>query len=637
MWEGYDEWAHFAYIQHIAEHGRLPVRGDTVSREVRASLSLMPSPYGLNGFNLPLITHDEYWRLPPEEQLARKRALASLPAGFRIQADDALSLYEAQQPPLYYLIMAVPYEVFRSTSLPARIVVLRVLSMLIASLLIPVGYGTARRIFGHGRTAVVIMILPSVTPEFMIDICRIGNECLAVVLVSALILSALRLVSREAGWRAWALFGVLLGAGLLTKAYVLAFLPLFIVIALIRIARECGVRQSIAGLILGLTLATASAGWWYWRTWQVTGTVSGEQIDMAAARFTVAEKLAAARNVDWVVALDELAFSHIWVGAWSFSGVRSWMYRVFELIASAAALGFIWLCGRIVVRSWRRRSLGLFGGKVAVLASSYLLLCAGLAYHVVVDFLAKGIPATCGWYLYAVIIPEFLMVALGIFNLVGRSSFRLAAAMGSLIAAALDLYTVDFILLPYYTGIITHRASGVLNTFHISDLHYVSVWEMFQRLSTNGPAGLGPTTVAVMWMAYLCATTGLVASAFILSGASRTGQRLSPEGVKNSAGATGLVHPDTQTRLCAGSARSLLPTISRLAFLKTGSNQQILCCGLALPFSRPEHVDHKTIPARFHFVNRLFRPIVETFSGFRAKIAVRHFCAVEVWRFRFVV
>src|SRR5437667_8671433 len=100
MWEGYDGWAHFSYIQHIAEHGRLPVRGDTVSKEIRSSLSLMPSPYGLNGFNLPLITHDDYWRLPPEERLARKRALASLPAGFRTQTDDALSLYEAQQPPL---------------------------------------------------------------------------------------------------------------------------------------------------------------------------------------------------------------------------------------------------------------------------------------------------------------------------------------------------------------------------------------------------------------------------------------------------------------------------------------------------------------------------------------------------------
>src|ERR1051326_5094905 len=75
MWEGYDEWAHFAYIQHLAEYGRLPARTDTVSKEIRASLSLMPSAYGLNGFNLPLITHEDYWRLQPQERLVRSRAL----------------------------------------------------------------------------------------------------------------------------------------------------------------------------------------------------------------------------------------------------------------------------------------------------------------------------------------------------------------------------------------------------------------------------------------------------------------------------------------------------------------------------------------------------------------------------------
>ncbi len=126
----------------------------------------------------------------------------------------------------------------------------------------------------------------------------------------------------------------------------------------------------------------------------------------------------------------------------------------------------------------------------------------------------------------------------------------MATATGSLIAAALDLYTVDFILLPYYTGIITHRASGVLNTFHLNDLRCVGVWEMFHRLSATGPAWLGPAVIAVLWIAYLCATAALVAGAFALSGASSLRPRLSPEAVKNDqpAGAT-LHHPDTQTRL----------------------------------------------------------------------------------------
>ncbi len=550
MWEGYDEWAHFAYIQHIAEWGRLPTRTDTVSKEIRASLSLMPSPYGAHAFHLPLITHEDYWRLPPEERLARRQALLSLPASLSTQADDALNIYEAQQPPLYYMMMAVPYRTLRAASLPARIVVLRVLSMLIASLLVPLGYLTVKQIFGHGRTAVLMMILPTVMPEFMIDVCRIGNECLAVVLVSGLILSALRLISRGAGWRDWALAGALLGAGLLTKAYVLALLPLLVVAALIRILRAYGARQSIAGLILGLTLATALAGCWYWRTWQSTGTLSGEQIDVDSARFGIAQKLAAMRRVDWGIALDEMAFSHVWVGAWSFLGVRSWMYRVFELVAAAGGLGFIWLFGRLVARGWRRRKARLLGGRLAILAASYLLFCAGLAYHVVVDFLVKGIPASCGWYLYAVILPELLIIALGIFALLGSSWFRMALATGSLMAAALDLYSVDFILLPYYTGITMHRVSGALNAFHLTDLHYVSVWEMFHRLSANGPAWLAPAVIAVLWIAYLCATTALVAGAFVLSAPSRPRPRLSPEYAKSNPPAeAGMERPDTHARL----------------------------------------------------------------------------------------
>jgi len=83
---------------------------------------------------------------------------------------------------------------------------------------------------------------------------------------------------------------------------------------------------------------------------------------------------------------------------------------------------------------------------------------------------------------------------------------------------------------------------------------------MFQRLSANGPAGLGPVVIAVMWVAYLCATAGLVGSAFTLSGASRTGQRLSPEHVKNNPSVTaGLVRPDTQTRLYDGLAWTCSP------------------------------------------------------------------------------
>ena len=394
MWEGYDEWAHFAYVQHLVEEGRLPARGDKISKEIRASLSLLPLPYGLRDLNVRYITHEDFWRLPREERIARKQRLQAVPADVSRETDESVALYEAQQPPLYYVLLALPYRVIRHFTLPSRVLVLRILSMLIGSLVIPLGYATACRVFGR-QAALMVPILIAVMPAFLIDVCRIGNDCLAVIVVSALITVTLLLIRREAGWRMWLLSGLLLGAGLLTKAYTLAFIPFLVFVGTIRALRVGRVKQCMAGLSLAVSLAAATGGWWYWRTWRLTRTISGEQIDASVARVSMPEKLAAARKVDWVVAADELAYFHIWGGAWSFSALRSWMYRVFELIAISAALGLGSLAKRMIMRTAHRRTIGLLGAELAVLTGAYVLFCAGLAYHVVVVFLAKGFSATC--------------------------------------------------------------------------------------------------------------------------------------------------------------------------------------------------------------------------------------------------
>lgn len=516
MWEGYDEWAHFAYIQHLVDEGRLPTRGDKISNEIRASLSLVPLPYGLRDLNVPHVSHDDFWRLSREERTARKQQLDAVPINISPQAGNSVTLYEAQQPPLYYMLLSLPYQAVRHLTLPARVLLLRILSMLIASLVIPLGYATACRVIGR-HAALMVPILIALMPAFLIDVCRIGNDCLAMIFVSGLIQVALLLIRRAADWRWWLLSGLLLGAGLLTKAYVLAFVPFLVFAGVIRVLRVGRIKQFVAGLTLALSLAAAIGGWWYWRTWRLTGTLSGEQVDASVARVSTLEKLAATRKVDWVVAADELAYFHIWGGAWSFSAVRSWMYRVFELIALSAALGLGSLAVRMIVRSISRRNIGPLGAQLAVLAGAYVLFCAGLAYHVVVVFLAKGFSATCGWYLYAVVVPEVVLIAFGLESLLGRRSFKAAAACGSLITAALDLYTANFILVPYYTGMIQHRPSGCLAAFHLSDLQRLGLWEVLQRIALNAPAAVGPATVALVWIASFCATAFVVTAAFMLA------------------------------------------------------------------------------------------------------------------------
>src|SRR5437867_3610537 len=58
LWEGFDEWAHYATLQNIATGGGALIKvTDPVSREVQASLELAPAPWLVNG-----LKQDDYWR-----------------------------------------------------------------------------------------------------------------------------------------------------------------------------------------------------------------------------------------------------------------------------------------------------------------------------------------------------------------------------------------------------------------------------------------------------------------------------------------------------------------------------------------------------------------------------------------------
>src|SRR5262249_1455502 len=61
------------------------------------------------------------------------------------------------------------------------------------------------------------------------------------------------------------------------------------------------------------------------------------------------------------------------------------------------------------------------------------------------------------------------------------------------------------------------RPSGSLAAFHMSDLQRLGLWEVLQRISLNAPAVVAPGIVALLWIAYLCATASVVATAFMLT------------------------------------------------------------------------------------------------------------------------
>ena len=466
LWEGFDEYAHFAVLQHWIAAPSLPAVDNGVSREIAESLRLAPLPWELRYLGPPYLTHEEWWALPRAEREARKNALSSMPREWaREPAPDFLASYEAQQPPLYYWICALPFRAAQSLSLTARVLLIRLLSVAMASLAIPLTFLAASLLFPAGRISIGCTAVIAVMPGFLFDTCRVGNDSLAVAIFAGLLLA---LIAR----RSAVAVGVLLGLGLLTKAYFLTAIPAVVILMLVRRAPW---RSWLA--ILGLPAAIA--GWWYARAWLTTGSISGWSEAANLRGLPLAELFYRAAALSWLHAVDAIFNSYLWFGGWSFLTLRSWMYRIFAALflyaAVRAVLGF-------------RRDL----------LPAALIFCwfsIGMAYNVVVTFSNHGISASTGWYFYAVLPASILLVA--------RRDVLLTAALAF---AALDLYSMNIVALPYYTGLLAHRAGGGIPAFHL-DQFTAQLPATLSRISV-------PVSIAwAMWIFYLAATITPVALA----------------------------------------------------------------------------------------------------------------------------
>jgi hypothetical protein len=482
LWEGYDEWPHFVVIRLMAlHHQALVAREAPILRDVKVSLELAPVPWELRNYTFPSITQDQFWMLPAQERAARENAFRMMPTTWsREDAPGGLQAYEALQPPLYYWLMAPAMYLMRDCSMSVQVLVLRWLSVLIASLTVPLAFGIGEEIFRDARTALGCSALVAVMPGLALDVARVGNDCVSVVLFSAAIWWGLK---KAADHKHWALyFGVIVGCGLLAKAY---FLTLVLAIALFF------KRRSIPILLVSVLVG----GWWYLRNLLTNGTLSGLSEAVELRQVGSITMLKQAMTISWPRAIDTILLSHFYFGGWSSLTVRSWIYHVFYLIAFIAFFGTIQLL--------RRKELEWLG---LVYGTFWL----GQFYNVVLLFVRKGLPGSMGWYMYAVVGAEVSLCAIGLFRILPRWLHRGILPFGILLFGLLDLYTMNIVAIPYYTGMIRHRANGAIAALHFSEFKAIGFHETFTRLATFKP--MSGDFLIVLWSVYLLATAAIIAA-----------------------------------------------------------------------------------------------------------------------------
>ena len=519
-WEGYDEPFHFAALQSVASGHSMPRADTLVSLEVQDSLHLLPVPWELQFQSVPqpLTTHEDFWKLSPAERKQRVDALLALPPqqGSR-PATEPLQNYESQQAPLYYWLAADPMGRMRALPLLSRLYWLRILNVLLASAVIPLAFRIARRVLRSDLQAIGVVAVIVLLPELMINVARVSNESLALICCSVLLMAALQIARQPRSWRWWILLGIALGMGLLTKAYFLTAVPAVLMLTAIGFwtARDAGTGKRAMSAIAvrcgaALAVTLVIAGGWYARVHAITGSWSGQADDAAMRHMSFVSKLSAITHVNWKSGVLSVVISHVWFGGWSFVRVPRGLYIAAMLVIVVAIVG-------VAIRLSRPRGADGERRDVLVLAAFYLCFWAGLAYHVLVTYLHLGVSATTGWYLYALVAAEIVLLVWGL-----EAFFPSPVVLPALAVAiaGLDLYGMHGLLMPYYTGLTAHRRAVVSPALAAT---ITQLPEVFTHLSETRPAWLSAPVLVTCWLGYWAATVGTAVMVLILFRKHRAG------------------------------------------------------------------------------------------------------------------
>jgi len=433
LWEGFDEAYHYGYVQFVSTHARFPVMGEAkLSREIWHAFELAPVSHYLQPFTKAPTSFDQYFKLPRVEREARRARLDSLPASEKFEPQQDKGNYEVNQSPLSYLWMAAWDRVLASQPIIVRVLWLRLLCSIPAIALL--AHATLLLARQHALSdAVANFVLFCVFSSQMLygTICHVCNDWLAVPLFAYFIWAAIRAWERMTP-RAWAVFGLMLAAALLAKAYFLV-LPAF---AAMVVAYACWrQRVNVVGIAWFLAPVVIFAGPWYIRNLILYGSFSAKA---ESAGMGAKQLLDAAIAVPWAQSIAYMAHSSLWTGNNSFTTFSSTTLNLMlTLLAVCIAANFA-----------RKR----FGAAASLTAASILFFCAALAYVTVAFYAASNgdVWAAVPWYMPVLLVPVMLLAFRGA-TMAGRAGSWLTGALvmawGYLLAATYLLK-----LLPMYAG-----------------------------------------------------------------------------------------------------------------------------------------------------------------------------------------
>lgn len=371
-WSPIDEGSHFAYIQFLVEQKRLPLLSDYSSREV---LSIGNHTYP----DPPKID-------PPDAGLAG-------------------NLYEAFQPPLYY-IASIPFYLAGGSNFINKIYLLRIWGILQLGALVFIVF----KIFENLKDffpkknyffASIAALIVGFTPSMVVRSVIIGNAILPIIFVTLVLWQMSRFFKNnpeDFTPKDAALLGLFSGLALLSRFTVVFLIPLT-PIFLFLVIRKNFIKNSA---IYGIILASAIAPWIIFNKISYGTFTSNEQAKQL--QMNVVNPTNRTFDIEYLKSARPFFWRGIWEPEetnWEAFGTLPWTARYLKLLP---IINIFWAAGGAFMlllafyTAWKKKSYLLFW-----LWGILTFSIAGAVSQQVLGTIMSNWPILLGRYMHPVI------------------------------------------------------------------------------------------------------------------------------------------------------------------------------------------------------------------------------------------
>lgn len=396
--EGFDETSHFSYIQELADAGTVPRFGiDKMSSDVDSYPG--PHPYASRPpfDNVGGLTYRSFFNGSTLPSLTPQNGLSYRP-GHSVNP-------EAQHPPLYYLLMAPFYLMAKGWSWPALLLLLRAVSWTIAFAGFVIGCRATQQSLMALKVSPNLCLLaaawPFLFPQFFPEMARLGNDSLCLLFMGIGWWLMLRILA-DRRISTTLLLGLVLGLGMLTKAFFVPILVGCVALLWFHELRERDGRQLRNAVILLVSACVIGGGWYLYRYLTVGSFITANDIMAAQANGPILGQILNTVGIGGVLrGFGQLIVSFAWAGTWSY-GRFSPLFTLPVILLAAIPL----VCWLIKLR-W---------APTPVIAPLFIVtpMVLGLCYYMLTQIVRGGAGAgTPGWYLHIMAGPLSLALIKG--------------------------------------------------------------------------------------------------------------------------------------------------------------------------------------------------------------------------------